>query len=377
MGGQISMELTVKKTDLVRELSLGQGVVEKKTTIPVLSNVLFEAGESGITLTVTDLELGVRSVCPAVVKKGGSTTIPARKLLDYVRLLPDAELAIQVNESHSVSIVCGRSRTRVAGMSRDNFPELPRMPAPITQIPASLLVNTIGKTIFAIASEESRYTLTGSLMLLEPDSLAMVATDGHRLSFIKADHPFEGITGEVQALVPKKAMAEVLKIASEADSSAGIDFATDENHLFFQCGQRLLISRKLTGQFPDYERVLPEAAGNSVVLNREEMAAAIRRVAQFADDRSHAVRLEVGSGELRLEASGSDAGESEESLPVGYEGKELKIGFNSQYLLDFMGVAETELVEFLFTDNESAGQLQLNPPPEGYNYRYVVMPMRV
>ncbi len=371
------MELTVKKTDLVRELSLGQGVVEKKTAIPVLSNVLVEAGESGIVLTVTDLELGVRSACPAVVKKGGSTTIPARKLLDYVRLLPDAELAIQVNESHSVSIVCGRSRTRVAGMSRDNFPELPRMPAPITQIRVSLLVNMIGKTIFAIASEESRYTLTGSLMLLKPDSLAIVATDGHRLSYIRADHPFEGIEGEVQTLVPRKAMAEVLKIASEADGSAAIDFSTDENHLFFQCGERLLISRKLTGQFPDYERVLPEAGGNSVVLNREEAAAAIRRVAQFADDRSHAVRLEVGSGELRLEASGSEAGESEESIPVGYEGKELKIGFNAQYLLDFMGVAETELVEFCFTDNESAGQLQLNPPPEGYNYRYVVMPMRV
>ena len=198
------MELTVRKTDLVRELSLGQGVVEKKTTIPVLSNVLVEAAESSITLTVTDLELGVRSACPAVVEKGGSTTIPARKLLDYVRLLPDAELAIQVNEKHSVSIVCGRSRTRVAGMSRDNFPELPRMPAPITQIPASLLVNMIGKTIFAIASEESRYTLTGSLLVLKQNSLTMVATDGHRLAFIEADCPLEGITGEVQALVPKK-----------------------------------------------------------------------------------------------------------------------------------------------------------------------------
>ncbi len=371
------MELTVKKADLVRELSLGQGVVEKKTTIPVLSNVLVEAGDSGITLTVTDLELGVRSACPAVVKKGGATTIPARKLLDYVRLLPDAELAIQVNQSHSVSIVCGRSRTRVAGMSRDNFPELPPMPSPITQIPASLLVNTIGKTIFAIASEESRYTLTGSLLLLKPDSLTMVATDGHRLSFIKADCPFEGISGELEVLVPKKAMAEVLKIASEVDGSTGIDFAMDDNHLFFQCGQRLLISRKLSGQFPDYERVLPEVEGSSLVLNREEVTAAIRRVAQFADDRSHAVRLEVNSEELRLEASGSEAGQSEESLPVNYEGNDIKIGFNSHYLLDFMGVADTELIEFRFTDSESAGQLQLDPPPEGYNYRYVIMPMRV
>lgn len=371
------MELTLKTADLVRELGLGQGVVEKKTTIPVLSNVLVEAGEDKITLTVTDLELGVRSTCPAKTKKGGATTIPARKLLSYVRLLTDAELEIRVNENHSASIVCGRSRTRIAGMSRENFPELPQMPAPITKIPAALLINTIGKTIFAIASEESRYTLTGALLLITQDLIAMVATDGHRLSLIKVSHTFAGVGGEVQALVPKKAMAEVLKIASEAEGSADIEFAMDENHIFFKCADRLLISRKLTGQFPDYKRVLPETKGATIALNRDEVAAAIRRVAQFADDRSHAVRFELRSGELKLEASGSDAGESEESMPVAYEGKELKIGFNAHYLLDFLSVAQTESVSLTLTDNESAGQLQLSPPPEGHDYRYVVMPMRV
>ncbi len=370
------MELTVKKVDLVKELSLGQGVVEKKTTIPVLSNVLMEAKDGEIQLIVTDLELGIRSSCPAVVKKPGATTIPARALLDYVRLLPDADLAIKIAENNSATIVCGRSRTRIAGMSRENFPELPKMPAPLTKIPASLLASVISKTIVAVAHEESRYTLTGALLLLKEESLVMVATDGHRLAFIEAKHAFDGISGQVKGLLPRKAMGEVLKLAGEAGGSMAVEFATDENHIFFQCGSRLLITRKLTGQFPDYERVLPAERGVPVILNREEATAAIRRVSQFADDRSRAIRLELSPNELKLASSGSDVGESEESIPVEYNGAILKVGFNSQYLLDFLSVADTDTVEFDVRDAESAGQLQL-PGVEGYDYRYVVMPMRI
>ena len=371
------MELTVKKTDLVKELSLGQGVIERKTTIPVLSNVLIEAQSDEILLTVTDLELGIRTSCPAVVSKTGTITVPARRLLDYVRLLPDAELAVKSLDNDSVSLVCGRSRTRIAGMSTENFPELPRMPAVLTQIPASLLANAISKTIFAVASEESRYTLTGSLLLLKEGSLVMVTTDGHRLAYIEITHQFDGLQGELRSLLPRKAMAELLKLATEAGESSAIEFASDENHLFFCCGRRLLISRKLTGQFPDYERVLPSEQGTKVAVNREEAVAAIRRVSQFADDRSHAIRFEVESGELKLTSSGSDAGESEESIPVEYSGDPLKIGFNSQYVLDFLGVAGTENVEFEFLNEESAGQMSLLPSPDGYEYRYVIMPMRV
>jgi DNA polymerase-3 subunit beta len=370
------MELTVKKADLVRELSLGQGVVEKKTTIPVLSNVLIEARDDQVVLTVTDLELGIRGSCPAVVKKPGATTVPARKLLDYVRLLPDAELAIKISENHSANIVCGRARTRIAGMSRENFPELPKPPAAATKIPAALLANVISKTIFSIANEESRYTLTGGLMIVKEQSLVMVATDGHRLSFISVDHAFEGISGELKALVPKKAMTEILKLAAEAGDSMTIEFGTDENHLFFQCGGRLLIARRLTGQFPDYERVLPKERGQSIILNREEATAAVRRVAQFADDRSHAVRLEISSNELKLLSTGSEAGESEESLPIEYGGEKMKIGFNSQYLLEFLGAVTTETIELDVRGEDSAGQLR-PAAAEGIDYRYVVMPMRI
>ena len=371
------MELTVKKTDLVKELSLGQGVIERKTTIPVLSNVLIEAEREKLTLTVTDLELGIRTSCPAVATRSGATTIPARRLLDYVRLLPDAEVAVKSLENDSVRLVCGRSKTRMAGMSRENFPELPKMPPTVTKIPATVLSSAITKTIFAIAGEESRYTLTGSLLLIKEASIVMVTTDGHRLAYVEIQHHFEGISGEWRALLPRKAMAELLKLASEGGDSLVVDFSNDENHLFFQCGHRLLVSRKLTGQFPDYKRVLPSETSQGVILNRAEASAAIRRVAQFADDRSHAIRLEVKPGEIVLSSNSSEVGESEESLAVAYSGETIKIGFNAQYLLDFLSVVDTENVQLQFANGESAGQLKPEPEPDGFDYRYVVMPMRV
>src|SRR6185437_3473601 len=172
--------------DLVRELSLSQGVVEKKTTIPILSNVLVEASGDRLQLTTTDLELGFRTSCPAKIKKEGSGTIPARKLLDYVRLLPDMDITIKFAENHWASITCGRSRTRIAGMSRESFPELPEPPATISEIPAKQLAS-----MFAISMEESRFTLNGALLLLGGDKgLTMVATDGHRLAYVQ--HPPDG-----------------------------------------------------------------------------------------------------------------------------------------------------------------------------------------
>ena len=179
------MEFTVSKADLVRELSLSQGVVEKKTTIPILSNVLLEASGDRVTLTATDLELGVRCSCAARVKKEGAGTVPARKLLDYVRLLPEGDVQMKFLENHWVNITCGRSKTRIAGMSRDSFPELPKMPDPIAEIPVKALASLIARTSFAISMEESRFTLSGALLLLRPDSMTMVATDGHRLAYVQ------------------------------------------------------------------------------------------------------------------------------------------------------------------------------------------------
>ncbi len=285
------MEFTVSKADLVRELSLSQGVVEKKTTIPILSNVLLEASGDRLTLTATDLELGVRCSCAARVKKEGAGTVPARKLLEYVRLLPEGDVQMKFLENHWVSITCGRSKTRIAGMSRDSFPELPRMPDPIAEIPVKALASLIARTSFAISMEESRFTLSGALLILRPDSMTMVATDGHRLAYVQTPGDNTGVGQQFRALVPKKAMGELVKLAEDAQPEAKAAFAGDENHLFFKVGERLLITRKLTGNFPDYERVLPKDHTLVVRLQKEEIRAAIERVAQFADERSRAIRV--------------------------------------------------------------------------------------
>ena len=372
------MEFTVSKTDLVRELNLSQGVVEKKTTIPILSNVLVEAVSDRINLTATDLELGIRCSCPARVKRQGAGTIPAKRLLDYVRLLPDVDLEVKLQENQWASIVCGRSRTRIAGMSRESFPELPTMPDVLARIPANILASMIAKTIFAISMEESRFTLNGSLLLLRNDSAAMVATDGHRLAMV--DHPIDlsGLPGQFRALLPRKAMGEILKLGQEAAPDAAIQFSGDDNHLFFQLGDRLLLSRKLTGNFPDFERVLPKDHPHSVVLNREELRKSIERVAQFSDERSRAIRMRVGDGELQIHSSLSETGESEESLPADYNGEPVEIGFNATYLLDFLRAVNEEQVAFQFKDPHSAGELRpAGSEPVGYKYRYVVMPMRI
>src|SRR5881628_2402695 len=248
-AGTATMEITVSKFELLRELAATQGVVERKTTIPILSNYLFEAGADRLSLTATDLDLSLRTSCNAKVKKEGACTIPARKLYDYVKLLPDADITIKLLENHWVSIRCGRSNTKMVGMARSNFPSLPAFPtANVVKIPAQVLRGMIARTSFAIANEESRYTLNGALMVLKSESITMVATDG-------------------------------LRSLVDATDVETIEFAKDDSTLFFRIGQRLLTSRQLTGQFPNFEAVLPKDNNKSITLHCEELSQAISRVA--------------------------------------------------------------------------------------------------
>jgi len=370
------MEFTVQKADLVRELSLSQGVVEKKTTIPILSNVLVEAVGDRIVLTATDLELGIRCSCPAEVRKEGAGTIPARRLLDYVRLLPDTGIQMKFGENQWAQLLCGRSKTRIAGMSRESFPELPEMPSAVVRLPVGVLRKLIERTIFSISAEESRFTLNGALLLIRVDGVAMVSTDGHRLALCEhaGEFPEEA---SYRALLPRKAMQELLKLLQELDTEQEIEFSGSENHLFFRADERLVISRKLTGNFPDFERVLPAEQPNSVEVSREEFRATVQRATQFSDERSHAIRLHFNAGEIGVYSSLSDTGETEETLPVTYDGPSVQVGFNGQYLAEFMQAVSEETVVFSFKDAGSAGELRPGGGNSEYLYRYVVMPMRI
>src|SRR5271169_3973436 len=267
MAQGTAMEIIVSKSDLLKELTATQGVVERKTTIPILSNFLFEASADKLSITATDLDLSLRTACPAQTKKEGSCTIPARKLYDYVKLLPEGDIAIKLLENHWVNIRSGRSNTKMVGMARSNFPSLPAFPtAGVVKIPAPTLRAMIGRTIFAISSEESRYTLNGGLMVLKPESITMVATDGHRLAHIEKSGESFDVTGENKTLVPKKAMSELYSLLQNSDVEQ-IEFAKDDSTLFFRIGERLLTSRQLTGQFPNYEAVLPREVSKSIALH--------------------------------------------------------------------------------------------------------------
>jgi DNA polymerase III subunit beta len=372
-----SMEFSVTKSALLNELTTTQGVVERKTTIPILSNLLVEAKGSRLAITATDLELSVRTSCEAKIKKEGAGTIPAKKLLELVRLLPEGEIKFKLLDNHWVEIVSDKKKYKMVGMAKENFPALPAMPHTLVKIPAAVLESLIGKTKFAISMEESRYTLNGGLLILKPDTLAMVATDGHRLALAETDQKLSGLNGEVRVLIPKKAMDEVEKLSSAAGSEdAQIEFAKDESHLFFQVGHRLLISRILTGQFPNYEAVLPRENSKTVVLERTELTDAVRRVSQLADQRSHAVKLAVSTEGVEISASSPEYGEAKESIDKEYKGDPISIGFNSSYVLDFLAAAADGPISIELKDEQSAGQMR-PLADEGYRYRYVIMPMRI
>ena len=377
------MEFSVQRADLLKELTLSQGVIERKTTIPILSNILLEADGESLRMTATDLELGIRSSCAAKVKKGGSTTAPAKKLFDYVRQLEEPEIRFKTVEAAgggALQVTCGRSHVRMAGMPRENFPVLPDMPGKLATIPPEVFGQMIRRTVFAISNEESRYTLNAGLLILKPETMTMVATDGHRLAHVEsapAKEGYSGVSGELRVLVPKKAMTELSRLLGDVEEGASIQFAKDDNHLFFQIGTRLLISRMLSGQFPNYEAVMPKGNDRTVSLPSEALTAAVRRVSLFSDERSHAIRLQLNKDEVKISSTGADSGEgAEDSLAASYAGETLEMGFNWQYLIDFLGAASAETVTFEFKDGQSAAQMR--PESEDkLQYRYVVMPMRI
>ncbi len=373
------MEISISRQDLLRELTATQGVVERKTTIPILSNFLIEAEGEKVVITATDLDQSIKTSCAAKVKKAGSCTIPARKLYDYIKLLPDGDISVKLMDNHWIQIRCGRSNTKMVGMARANFPQVPEFPqTSVTSIAASSLQNCIAKTIFAISNEESRYTLNGALLILKAESLAMVATDGHRLAHIeKSGETLSNVSGERKTLIPRKALAELQSLLANTDAET-IEFADDDNTLFFRIGHRVLTSRKLTGQFPNYEAVMPRDNNKFVVVRSEDLMGSIQRVAQFADERSGAVKVRLEQNELKISSSSTDSGESEDTIETPYSFDPLVVGFNSAYLIDFLkAVGNTGEVRLEFKDAQSAGQVRPEDAEDEYKYRYIIMPMRI
>jgi len=374
-----AMEITVSRQDLVKELTATQSVVERKTTIPILSNFLIEADGDRLNITATDLDQAIRTSTEVKVKKPGACTIPARKLYDYIKLLPEGDISIKLLENHWVQIRSGRSNTKMVGMARANYPQVPEFPSvAVTSISTPALKTLIARTIFAISNEESRYTLNGALLVIKAESLAMVATDGHRLSYVeKPNESLDGISGEKRVLIPRKALQELQQLLSSTEAEK-VEFADDEHTLFFRVGHRTLSTRKLSGQFPNFEAVMPRDNTKFAVVRVSELSSAIQRVAQFADERSGAIRMKLEGNELKISSSSTESGESEDTIDTPYASDPIIVGFNSGYILDFLKALGNEgEVRLEFKDSQSAGQMRPEDPEAEYKYRYVLMPMRI
>jgi len=373
-----TMELVVRKTDLLRELQLFQGIVERKNTIPILANVLLEANGEEVRMLATDLEVGLRSKCTATVSKGGSLTLPAKKLYEIIKALPETDVRIEEDKG-GVKVAADRFDSRMQTLPREDFPSLPEGTGTYSATLArDVLRQMVSKTQFAITGEDTRYFLNGALFILRADSMSLVSTDGHRLALITVPRELpKGRTrtdDEVRVILPRKTLLELGRLLTEGDGD--IQYERGENHLFFDIGGRLLISRMIDGQFPAFERVIPKSNDKSVEFDRDRLTSAVKRVALLSNERSRAVKFLIDKGKVEIASSSPEFGEAKEVLMLDYAGAPVTICFNAQYVLDFLGVVETDAVSLEFKDEMS--QAVLKPVgADGYEYTYVVMPMRI
>jgi DNA polymerase-3 subunit beta len=372
------MELVVRKTDLLRELQLFQGIVERKNTIPILANVLIEANGDEVKLLATDLEVGLRSRCAASVAKSGALTLPAKKLYEIIKALPETDVRIE-EDRNGVKVAADRFDSRMQTLPREDFPTLPEAGGAVSAaLPRDVLRQMVSKTQFAITGEDTRYFLNGALFILRGDGMSLVSTDGHRLALVTVPRDKAASKGrgdeEVRVILPRKTLLELGRLLAEGEGD--IQFERGENHLFFGIGGRLLISRMIDGQFPAFERVIPKANDKRVEFDRDRLTSAVRRVALLSNERSRAVKFQIDKGKVEIASSSPEFGEAKEVLIVDYAAAPVTICFNAQYVLDFLAVVETDSVGLEFKDDMS--QAVMKPVgADGYDYTYVIMPMRV
>lgn len=397
------MEFKINQNVLREELGFIQGVVERKTTIPVLSNILIESiGEGEIRIVGTDLDCTMRCDAEAEIITPGAICVQARKLFDIVRALDPGDVHFKKEDNDWVTMKCGRANYRLAGVAKDQFPELPPFKSTPMRLPASTFAYFVRNTAFAITTEQSRFTLSGAKFIIGEGVAKMVTTDGHRLAYVSCE--IDDKEGVIETLIPKKALTELVKL-SRGDSE--VSFGEDPNHIFFQTEGRLLITRKLTGTFPNYEMVMPKDNDKTVIFDLAEMRRAVNRMSLIADDRNGSIRLNIREGEIEITAQAAEQGEGTEVVQAEYSGDEMQLGFNWRYLMDFLAnVSSTEMIAseaaddgdtvketdgdkvrvresappcriaFEFKDPNAQTQMSIAGETR-YDYKYIVMPLRI
>jgi len=372
------MELTIAKADLQKELQLCQGVVEKRSTIPILSNVLLRAEGARVEIAATDLDVTILSSCAAKVKTPGGVTVEARRFFDIVRSLPDDDVKLTLQENFSLLIESGSAKFRLLGLPAEDYPTLPKVETKAAySVQLDELKMMVEKVIFAITHEETRFQLNGALLKVVSEKMEMVATDGHRMALV--NYPQQDTMdgkAELTILVPRKALHELLRLESGEDGT--VRFGTSENHLFFETGDRRLIARMIDVNFPNYMEVIARDNDRRVLVDRERLLSTIRRVSLLANERTRAVRFDFAPGKLTVSSTNPELGDARETVPIEYSGAPFYVGLNAAYVTDFLSAVETDGVSLDLKDENS----QCIGRPSStenlpYEYLYVVMPMRI
>lgn len=368
------MDFVTSKENLLHELQSVQGVVEKKSTLPILSNILLEAHKDRLELLATNLEIGMRSTCDASVSKPGAVTVSARQLFDIVRYLPDAEVRLRVDEGNWVVLTCQKARFRIVSLPREDFPPIPEFDFNrAIPIERALLLDLIAKVGFAISPDDTNPSISGALFSLSKKHLTLVATDGHRLALVSGRLEKGATEAPIDVIVPRKTIQELPRIG---EGESEVLFGQKDHHLFFRVGRTILTTQIGTGKFPDYQKVIPE--GNDKILKFDSTALGdvLRRVALLSVERMRAVKLHLTKGTLEISSNNPGVGEASETIDLDYDGPVLEIGFNAKYLLDFLQALGQAQVILAIKDGDTQGLLR-PVGLEGRDYRYVVMPMRV
>jgi len=374
------MKLRIAREELLTALQRVQGVVEKRNTMPILSNILLEAKPDGVDILATDLEIGMRGLYKATVQEPGSITLSARKLYEILKELRDGEIELSTSENNWATIQAGKSQFKVVGLSSSEYPALPAIEREgLTPLAGSGLLALIRKTLFAVGDNDARYILNGLLVTLttaeKKTTLRLVGTDGHRLAVAEQE---VGATGgkdtpkEIKAIIPKKAAHEMQRLLEEGDGEPLIGFT--KNLMIFRKSGLLLTSRLMEGNYPNYQQVIPKEQGKRVTADKAELEGALRRVAVLSRDKTNAVKVTFTSGHMTLFSSNPDFGEATEELPARYGGETMTTGFNARYLLEVLGVVDGEAVS-LQMDTPLSPCLIREPGNAGFTC--VVMPIKI
>jgi DNA polymerase-3 subunit beta len=367
------MKATIERAILLKSLGHVQSVVERRNTIPILSNVLIEAREDGsLRLMATDLDLQVDESVPATVSQPGATTVSAHTLFDIVRKLPEGSQVELTAAEGKMQVVAGRSRFNLSTLPRDDFPVIAEGELPTRfELPAATLRQIIEKTRFAISTEETRYYLMGIFLHVVDDQLRAAATDGHRLARVTVARP-EGAEGMPDVIVPRKAVAELYRLLEELEGT--VEISLSPTKVRFGLGSAVLTSKLIDGTFPDYNRVIPTANDKLLKLDPKSFSAGVDRVATIASEKTRAVKMAVDRDKVTLSVTSPENGLATEELAADYGADGLEIGFNARYLLDILGEIDGDTVEVHLADAAAPTLLREN---DKSNALYVLMPMRV